>query len=115
MVYFRQRIIMYADIYDTIKADPEFQLLVKRRRRFSLLLSMITLIIYFSFILTLAYAPEVFANPLFEGSVTTLGIPVGIGIILIAFALTGIYVKKANHEFDAILNRLKDDVGVAHD
>ena len=45
----------------------------------------------------------------------TVGIPVGIGVIVISFLLTGIYVKKANHEFDAILNRLKDDVGVPHD
>ncbi len=106
---------MYADIYDKIKADSEFQLLVKQRKRFSLLLTAIVLVVYFSFILTLAYAPEVFATPLYKGSVTTLGIPVGIGIIIIAFILTGIYVKKANKDFDAILNRLKDDVGVKHD
>ena len=37
------------------------------------------------------------------------------GIIIIAFALTGIYVKKANTDFDKTLNRLKDDVGVKHD
>jgi len=106
---------MYADIYDKIKADPEFQTLIKQKRRFSLILTFITLTVYFSFILTLAYAPSVFAAPLFEGSVISIGIPVGIGIILIAFILTGIYVKKANTDFDAILNRLKDDVGVKHD
>ncbi len=70
---------------------------------------------YFCFILTIAYAPSVFATPLWDGSVTTLGIPVGIGVILISFILTGVYVKKANQEFDQILNRLKDDVGVKHD
>jgi uncharacterized membrane protein (DUF485 family) len=106
---------MYADIYDKIKADPEFQALVKKRRRFSLTLSGIILVIYFTFILTLAYAPSVFATTLYESSVTSIGIPVGISIIIIAFALTGIYVRKANTDFDAILNRLKDDVGVKHD
>ena len=106
---------MYADIYDKIKADNEFQTLVKQRRRFSLILTSLTLIVYFSFILTLAYAPSVFATPVYEGSVISLGIPVGIGIIIIAFALTGFYVRKANKDFDATLNRLKDDVGVAHD
>jgi len=106
---------MYADIYDKIKADPEFQALVRQRRQFSLILTAITLLVYFSFILILAYAPEIFGRPLFEGSVTSLGIPVGIGIIIMAFTLTGIYVKKANTDFDATLNRLKDDVGVKHD
>ena len=106
---------MYADIYDKIKADEEFQILVKRRKRFSLLLTAIVLTIYFGFILTIAYAPSIFAKLISDDGVTTLGIPVGIGVIVISFVLTGIYVKKANHEFDAILNRLKDDVGVAHD
>ncbi len=106
---------MYADIYDKIKADPEFKILVKKRRKLSLILTALTLVAYFSFVLTLAYAPAVFATPIYEGSVTTIGIPVGIGIIIIAFALTGVYVRKANTEFDATLNRLKDDVGVKHD
>jgi len=106
---------MYADIYDKIKADDAFQALVKQRRRFSLILTGIILLVYFSFILTLAYAPCVFATPLYKGGVTSIGIPVGIGIIIIAFALTGIYVRKANTDFDATLNRLKDDVGVKHD
>jgi len=106
---------MYADIYDKIKADDEFQTLVKQRRKFSLILTSIVLVIYFSFILTLAYAPSFFATALYEGSVTSIGIPVGICIIIIAFVLTGVYVRKANTDFDATLNRLKDDVGVKHD
>jgi len=106
---------MYTDIYDKIKVDPEFKALVKQRRRLSLILTAITLLVYFSFILTLAYAPSVFANSLYKGSVISIGIPIGIGIIIIAFGLTGIYVKKANTDFDATLNHLKDDLGVKHD
>jgi hypothetical protein len=36
------------------------------------------------------------------GAVTTIGIPVGILIIVAAFVLTGIYVRRANAEFDAL-------------
>ncbi len=106
---------MYRDIYDKIKEDAEFKTLVKKRRKFSLILTSTILAVYFSFILTIAYAPSFFATALCQGSVTTLGIPVGIGIILISFILTGVYVRRANREFDLILNRLKDDVGVKHD
>jgi len=106
---------MYADIYDKIKADDEFQTLVKQRRKFSLILTGIVLVIYFSFILILAYAPSFFATTLYEGSVISIGIPVGISIIVIAFVLTGVYVRKANTDFDTTLKRLKDDVGVKHD
>ena len=106
---------VYSKIYKEIDADPVFHDLVKRRRKFAILLSTVMLVIYFGFILTIAFMPELFAKPLRDGMVMTIGIPVGIGVILAAFVLTGLYVKKANHEFDRILNRLKDDVGVPHD
>jgi uncharacterized membrane protein (DUF485 family) len=44
---------------------------------------------------------------LFAGSVTTVGIPVGIGVILSAFILTGIYVRRANTEFDELTAKIK--------
>ena len=105
---------MYSEIYKKIDADPVVHQLVKTRRTFALKLSAVMLGIYFSFILTIAYAPSVFGAVVFEGSVTTIGIPVGVAVILSAFVLTGIYVYKANREFDKILNKLKDDVGVPH-
>lgn len=106
---------MYSKIYKEIEADEAFGDLVRRRRKFSIVLSVVMLAIYFAFILTIAFMPELFGQPLKEGMVTTIGIPIGVGVIVIAFILTGIYVRKANHEFDQVLNRLKDDVGVPHD
>ena len=106
---------MYSKIYKEIDADPVFHKLVKKRRSFALKLSAVMLGIYFAFILTIAYAPSVFGIALFEGGVITIGIPVGVAVILSAFNLTGIYVRKANSEFDIILNKLKDDVGVPHE
>jgi uncharacterized membrane protein (DUF485 family) len=41
------------------------------------------------------------------GSVTTVGIPVGVGVIISAFVLTGIYVRRANGEFDELTRRIK--------
>lgn len=106
---------MYTEIYKKIDADPIFHELVKKRRHFALKLTAVMLGLYFAFILTLAYAPELFGIPLFEGSTMTVGIPVGVAIIIAAFVLTGIYVRRANSEFDTILNKLKDDVGVPHE
>ncbi len=56
-------------------------------------------VIYFSFILTVAFAPSLLAAPLANGTLT-IGIPIGIGVILTAFVLTGIYVRRANADFD---------------
>ncbi len=106
---------MYSKIYEKIDADPVFHELVKKRRAFGLKLSAVMLLLYFAFILTLAYAPQLFARALYEGSTMTIGIPIAVFIIIVAFVLTGIYVRRANSEFDSILNKLKDDVGVSHD
>jgi len=42
--------------------------------------------------------------------VTTIGIPIGMAIILFAFVLTGIYTKRANGEFDDLANKIKNAV-----
>jgi uncharacterized membrane protein (DUF485 family) len=49
-----------------------------------------------------AFAPKLLGTPVL--GVITLGIPVGVFIIVVAFVLTGIYVRRANSEFDE-LNR----------
>jgi uncharacterized membrane protein (DUF485 family) len=87
-----------------VSNDPRFRELVERRSRFAWTLTLVMLAIYYGFILIIAFAPSVLGIPIAPGAVTTIGIPVGILIIIAAFVLTGIYVHRANAEFDA-LNR----------
>lgn len=89
-----------------IRRHPEFNELVRRRNKFAWTLAIVMLGIYYGFILVIAFAPGILAIPLASGAVTTVGIPVGILIILSAFVLTGIYVRRANSEFDEINRRI---------
>ncbi|MGZ8915236.1 MAG: DUF485 domain-containing protein [Methylobacter sp.] len=99
------------DIWVTkVENHPKYQELVKKRSRFGWTLAILMLIIYYSFIMTIAFAPEFLARPLSETSIITIGIPVGLGVIISAFVLTGIYVWRANTEFDRINNELKREV-----
>jgi uncharacterized membrane protein (DUF485 family) len=82
--------------------DPRFRQLVARRSRFAWTLAVVMLAIYYGFILIIAFAPALLGIPLAPGAVTTIGIPVGVLIIIAAFVLTGIYVRRANAEFDAL-------------
>jgi uncharacterized membrane protein (DUF485 family) len=66
-------------------------------------------VVYYAFILFIAFSPETLGASL-SGGMTTVGIPVGIAIIVFAFVLTGIYVKRANSEFDDLSNKVKDDI-----
>jgi uncharacterized membrane protein (DUF485 family) len=89
-------------IYQKVENNPRFKELVHKRSRFAWLLSFITLVLYVSFILLIAFDPQWLGTPLYQGATITRGIPVGVGLIVISFALTGIYVFRANGEFDRL-------------
>lgn len=95
-------------IYDRVKINPKYKELVQKRSRFAWQLSFAMLSVYYSFILIIAFYPTLFAAKIGEG-VTTWGIPVGIAVIIIAFVLTGIYTQRANGEFDALTQQIKDE------
>jgi uncharacterized membrane protein (DUF485 family) len=96
--------------YRRIYADPDFHELERKRGRFSWLLASIVMLTYFSFILVIAFAPELFATPIIEGKIITWGIPVGLFVILLSFLLTGVYVYRANKEFDHLTKDIVDRV-----
>lgn len=101
---------MRQELVDVIKNDPDYIRLVSERSRFAWILTIVMLVIYFGFVLVIAFDPSLLGIPLAEGMVTTVGIPVGVGVILSAFILTGIYVRRANGEFDELTNRIKNKV-----
>lgn len=84
--------------------NPKYAELTRKRNAFAITLASITLVMYFGFILTIAYGKEILGMPIAEGMVTTVGLPVGVVIIVMSIVLTGIYVRRANGEFDE-LNR----------
>ena len=82
--------------------------MVKTRTGFAIKLSIAMLVVYFAFILTIAFDPSALGVPMSADSVTTIGIPIGMIIIVFAFILTGIYTKRANGEFDDLSNKIKN-------
>jgi len=91
-----------------IEQDPNYQELVRRRSSLGWTLSAIMLVVYFGFILLVAYAPKFLGTPIGTG-VTTIGIPIGLSVIVLAFALTGIYVIKANSSYDVLIRKIVED------
>jgi uncharacterized membrane protein (DUF485 family) len=96
---------MEKNIVEKVKNNPKFHKLVKERSAFAWKLAISMLVVYYAFILTIAFSPETLGTSM--GGVTTVGIPVGIAIIFFAFAITGIYVKRANTEFDQLTAEIK--------
>ena len=91
-----------------IEQDPNYQELVRRRSSLGWMLSLIMMIIYFGFILLVAFAPKFLGTPIGTG-VMTIGIPIGLSVIVLAFMLTGIYVRKANSSYDTLIRKIVED------
>ncbi|TCJ41408.1 DUF485 domain-containing protein [Parafrankia sp. BMG5.11] len=95
----------------TLAENPKFQMLTRERARLGWTLSIAILIIFFGFILLVAFAPAFLAKPVAAGWTMTIGIPMGIGVILSGIALTALYVRRANGRFDQLTNELRREAG----
>jgi len=96
---------MAVDENDRIINNPKFQELVRERSSFAWTLSIIMLVIYYGFILLVAFGKGFLATKI-GGGVTSVGILIGLGVIISAFVLTGIYTQRANSRFDELTEDL---------
>ncbi|MHC2016652.1 DUF485 domain-containing protein [Methylobacterium sp. CM6247] len=93
-----------------IAQNPRFRELVHERTRFGWTLTIAMLLVYFGFIGLIAFDKSLLAMKV--GSATTsLGLVLGVAVIVFAFILTGIYVQRANGRFDELTAALKQDLG----
>ena len=100
---------MATNDYERVLRSARFQELVRQRSGFAWTLSIAMLVIYFGFILLVAFAKPLLAAKI-GGGVTSVGILIGLAVIVSAFVLTGIYVQRANSRFDALTRDLQRDL-----
>ncbi len=98
---------MRSEIAARVRSNPHYLELVAKRRRFSWTITAVMLVVYFGFILVVAFDKALLGTRV--GGVITLAFPVGLAIIVLAIALTGIYVLRANGEFDRLTRLVADD------
>jgi uncharacterized membrane protein (DUF485 family) len=87
-------------------ASAEFRHLVTRRWTVSVVLTATLFLVYYGYILLIAANRSFVARPIGDG-VTTLGIPLGIAVIVLSWALTALYVVWANRSYDTEVDRLR--------
>lgn len=91
-----------------IEANPAYQQLKRKRNRFGWTLTILMLLVYYGFIGLIAFDKELLARPLGSG-VTTLGIPIAFAVIVFTIAITGLYVRRANNEYDRATAAILED------
>ena len=85
-----KELVMDDSQVDRILHNPKFQEMVSKKRTLSWTLTAIMLVIYVGFMLLVGYNKEFLASS-FSGGVTTWGMPLGLGIIVLSFVLCGVY------------------------
>jgi len=93
------------DLTTRIASDPRYQELKRKRTAFGLWLSLAMLVVYYGFILLVAFDKPFLATRIGTG-VMTIGIPIGLGVIVFTILITGIYVRRANREYDALTEQV---------
>lgn len=100
-----------ADLVARIVANPKYDRLVKTRSHYSIAMTILIMVIYYGYILLIAFDKEFLARKLGEGMVTSIGIPMGVGVIILTILITNIYVRRANSEFDDLTNEVINEAG----
>jgi uncharacterized membrane protein (DUF485 family) len=97
------------DFVQRVATHPDYIALKARRTRFGWTLAVMMLIVYYGFILLVAFNKPFLAQRLGDG-VMTVGMPIGLGVILFTVLITVVYVRRANAEYDALAERISKAV-----
>ena len=96
-------------VVDKIQRHPKYLELRKKRNSFGWMLTLVMMVVYYGYIALIAFNKPFLAQPIGAG-VTSLGIPIGMGVIIFTVLITGIYVRRANSEFDDLTTEILKDV-----
>ena len=95
-------------VVERIQRNPKYQQLKRTRSRYGWTLAILMLVVYYGYIGLIAFDKEFLAKPIGAG-VTTLGIPIAFGVIVFTIAITGLYVRRANSEYDRLTAEILED------
>jgi len=102
---------MSGKAHNPILDDPEFKELASQKNKVSLILTIAELVLYFGFIALIAYNKPFLAQKISSGSAITIGIPIAVGVIILSWVLTGVYIYWANNTYDEMVKRVKKRFG----
>lgn len=91
---------MSQQVSDNIANDPRFLKFVAKRNAYGTMMTILGALAYYGFILAVAFDPSFMARKIGPGWTTSIGVPIGVGVIVFTIVLTWVYVRRANGEFD---------------
>lgn len=99
-----------SDVRARITQNPKFKELVSKRTRLAFSLSLLVLVPFYIYMFLTSTAPALFTKPISEGGVITVGWPIAAAFVVGSWLLTGVYVWRANGEFDELSKEILKEV-----
>lgn len=96
---------MQDDLVQRITAHPQYQELKAKRTSLGWKLTILMMIVYYGFIMLVAFNKSFLSQRLGDG-VMTIGMPIGLGVIVFTIVITAIYVRRANGLFDTLTEQV---------
>lgn len=96
-------------VVDKIQKHPKYLELRQKRNVFGWGLTLLMMVVYYGYIALIAFDKPFLAQPIGAG-VTSLGVPIGLGVIVFTILITALYVRRANSEFDDLTAAILKDV-----
>ena len=93
---------MVDEVAARVEANPKYHRLMSIRSSYSIIMTLCVMAVYYGYILLIAFNKEWLGTKLGAGMTTSVGIPLGVGVIVITIILTNLYVRRANTEFDTL-------------
>ncbi|SIT52051.1 conserved hypothetical protein [Paraburkholderia piptadeniae] len=94
---------------EKIKSSATYHELVRRRSRLGWTLTALVLVVYYGYVLLIAFDRDMLAAKIGPG-VMTWGMPIGLFVILFTVSITGFYVRRANNAYDELTDQIKREV-----
>ena len=92
-----------------IQSHPKYLELRRARNSLGWMLTLLMLVVYYGYIALIAFNKPFLAQPVGAG-VTSVGIPIGMAVIVFTVLITGIYVRRANSTYDDLTRDSLTDV-----
>ncbi|MGO4304384.1 DUF485 domain-containing protein [Cupriavidus sp. RAF12] len=100
---------MEEDLVQRIQANSSYKRLVSTRSTYGWVLTAMMMVVYYGYILLVAFGKTLLSTRIGDG-VMTWGIPIGLLVIVFTVVVTGIYVRRANGQFDDLTAQIRKEV-----
>ena len=100
---------MRDDLTTRVEQSSTYQKLVKTRSSYSWFLTALMMIVYYGFILLVAFGKDFMSQRIGDG-VITYAMPIGLFVLVFTVVITGVYVRRANTEFDELNEAVRKEV-----